>query len=197
LPAIVGYVPDQMVQAIAAFMDFCYLVRQSSLNEADLAAIDEAAIRFKRDCVVFTDLGVYTGDEISIPRIHAMQHYRQLIEDYGAPNGLCSSITESKHIRAVKIPWRTSNKNNALSQMLLSNQCLNKLIQFRAAHLANGLLDAPLLPEDAESYVMPVEMSGEGGEGYRDDQTLDEVDESEARPQAIVGLSTPSMFHSI
>ncbi|KAH9037571.1 hypothetical protein EDB84DRAFT_1249514, partial [Lactarius hengduanensis] len=37
---------------------------------------------------------------------------------FGSPNGLCSSITESKHIRAVKEPWRRSNRYHALTQML-------------------------------------------------------------------------------
>ncbi|KIJ16060.1 hypothetical protein PAXINDRAFT_76254, partial [Paxillus involutus ATCC 200175] len=41
---------------------------------------------------------------------------------FGAPNGLCPSITESKHITAVKKPWRRSNKHNALGQILRTNQ---------------------------------------------------------------------------
>ncbi|KAH9957036.1 hypothetical protein BGW80DRAFT_1257454 [Lactifluus volemus] len=37
---------------------------------------------------------------------------------FGAPAGLCSSITESRHITAVKKPWRRSNHYKALGQML-------------------------------------------------------------------------------
>jgi len=40
------------------------------------------------------------------------------IQLFGSPNGLCSSITESKHIKAVKEPWRRSNRYKALKQML-------------------------------------------------------------------------------
>ncbi|KAF8549446.1 hypothetical protein OG21DRAFT_1488521, partial [Imleria badia] len=36
----------------------------------------------------------------ALPRQHAMKHYPELIRLFGAPNGLCSSITESKHIKA-------------------------------------------------------------------------------------------------
>ncbi|KAG2743052.1 hypothetical protein P692DRAFT_201841927 [Suillus brevipes Sb2] len=46
-------------------------------------------------------------------------HHIHLIRLFGAPNGLCSSITESKHIKAVKEPW--------WRQMLVTNQCLDKL----------------------------------------------------------------------
>ncbi|SRR6266550_2674665 len=42
------------------------------------------------------------------PVNYALTHYRELIRKFGAPNGLCSSITESKHIEDVKRPYRRS-----------------------------------------------------------------------------------------
>ncbi|KAI6038103.1 hypothetical protein EDC04DRAFT_2868504 [Pisolithus marmoratus] len=72
LPAIAGYVPNEMLQALSAFMDFCYIVHQSSL----------------------------------------------------APNGLSTSIVESKHIHA------------EMAQVLLP---------------FSGLLDKPLIPQDNEA----------------------------------------------
>ena len=45
-------------------------------------------------------------------------HYRELIRKFGAPNGLCLSITESKHIEDVKCPYQHSNRFNALYQMI-------------------------------------------------------------------------------
>jgi hypothetical protein len=44
-------------------------------------------------------------DGFALPRQHALVHYLMLIRLFGLPNGLCSSITESKHIKAVKQPW--------------------------------------------------------------------------------------------
>ncbi|KIJ12499.1 hypothetical protein PAXINDRAFT_14697 [Paxillus involutus ATCC 200175] len=102
LPAIAGLVPDKMVQAISAFMDFCYIVQRSSLDEGDLAAMKDALAHFEANCTIFMETG-------------------HLVQEFGAPNGLCLSITESKHIQAVKKPWRRSNHYNALSQMLLTN----------------------------------------------------------------------------
>jgi len=79
-----------------------------------------------------------------------MTHYFPLIRLFGAPNGLCSSITESKHIKAVKEPWRRSNKYNALGQMLLTNQRLDKLAAARVEFTKRGMLKGTCL---AEAYA--------------------------------------------
>jgi hypothetical protein len=68
-------------------------------------------------------------------------HYHTNIELFGAPGGLCSSITESRHITAVKKPWRRSSRYNALGQMLLTNQRLDKLAAARADFVQRGMLD--------------------------------------------------------
>jgi len=64
---------------------------------------------------------------ICIPRQHSLDHYLALIWAFSAPNGLCSSITESKHIKAVKEPWCHSSHFVALGQMLVTNLWLDKL----------------------------------------------------------------------
>ena len=69
-----------------------------------------------------------------------MVHYYDHIKDFGSPNGLCSSITESKHITAVKRPWRRSNKHLALPQMLKTNERFDKLAATRADFTARGML---------------------------------------------------------
>ncbi|KIO05506.1 hypothetical protein M404DRAFT_140462, partial [Pisolithus tinctorius Marx 270] len=58
---------------------------------------------------------------------HALVHYKSLIHLFDVPNGLCTSITESKHITTVKKPWCCSNKYNALRQILQTNQCTSQL----------------------------------------------------------------------
>lgn len=64
-----------------------------------------------------------------------------MIRLFGAPNGLCSSITEAKHIKVVKEPWRRSNRNKPLKQMLLTNQHLDKLAAARVHFTNRGMLD--------------------------------------------------------
>lgn len=141
LPAIVGYVPDQMVRAISSFMDFCYYVRRSVVDEDTLCAIDMALANFRRDRVIFVDTGV--RNNFVLPRQHSLDHYRRGIQQFGALNGLCSSITESKHIKAVKKPWRRSSRWKALGQMLLINQRLDKLAAAKVDFAHRKMLDGP------------------------------------------------------
>lgn len=125
LPAISGLIPDGMVRAIAAFLDFCYLVRRSQIDEDVLTKIDEAVERFHVEREVFVDEGI--REHFNLPRQHSIVHYRSLIQMFGAPNGICSSITESKHISAVKDAYRRSSRNQPLGEMLLINQRMDKL----------------------------------------------------------------------
>ncbi|KAJ7064481.1 hypothetical protein C8F01DRAFT_1209068 [Mycena amicta] len=63
----------------------------------------------------------------------------------GPPNGLCSSITESKHIKAVKEPWRRSSRYEALTQMLTINNRLDNLAASRVDFTQHD--DHPDVPE--------------------------------------------------
>jgi hypothetical protein len=128
-----------MVRALSAFMEFCYLVRRSQIDEDTLAAIEHAVGRFHQERQIFLEVGI--REDFSLPRQHSLIHYRDLIVLFGAPNGLCSSITESKHIKAVKEPWRRSSRNQPLGQMLLTNQRLDKLAASRINFQARGMLD--------------------------------------------------------
>ena len=69
-----------------------------------------------------------------------MVHYYDHIKNFGSPNGLCSSITESKHIAAVKRPWRRLNKHMALPQMLKINERLDKVAAACADFTTRGML---------------------------------------------------------
>lgn len=147
LPALKGYVPDDMVRALRAFLDFCYLARRNVLDSQSIKAMEDALERFHKYRVIFQDCGVRV-DGFNLPRQHSLTHYVQSIRLFGAPNGLCSSITESKHIKAVKRPWRRSNRFEALGQMLLTNQRLDKLTAARVDFQARNMLKGTCL-EDA------------------------------------------------
>ncbi|KAF8993937.1 hypothetical protein BDQ17DRAFT_1252318, partial [Cyathus striatus] len=98
LTAITGYVLKCMVQAVTAF---------NSFGPDDLRELDDALSHFHQLCDIFILPDVH--DHVSLPRQHSLSHYHHSICLFGSPNGLCSSITESKHIKAVKEPWRHSN----------------------------------------------------------------------------------------
>ncbi|RXW11315.1 hypothetical protein EST38_g14540 [Candolleomyces aberdarensis] len=82
----------------------------------------------------------WTSNDSKALMKHSLKHYQHLIEEFGAPNGLCLLFNHRmKHIKSVKEPWRRSNKFNALGQMLLSNQRIDKLRAFlEASNLLKG-----------------------------------------------------------
>ncbi|EDR03732.1 uncharacterized protein LACBIDRAFT_306911 [Laccaria bicolor S238N-H82] len=123
LPAILGYVPPKMVQCISTFLDACYIARRADITQESLAALQTAIERFHTHREIFCTSG-----------------------EFGAPGGLCSSITESRHITAVKRPWRRSNHYEALGKMLLTNQQLDKLLRACADFIERRMLPPSHLP---------------------------------------------------
>jgi len=145
MSAIEGFVPRDVVRCFRAYLDFCYIARMSVFTRSTLNRLDDALNRFHVYRAIFQQLGVRdpTPSGFSLPRQHAMVHYRQHIENFGAPNGLCSSITESKHIVAVKRPWRRSSRYNPINQIMLINQRMEKLTAARVYFTSKGMLDSP------------------------------------------------------
>ena len=144
LPAIEGHVPAEMVQAIHAFLKFCYIARRDILDTKSLKELEDALKRYHAHRKIFQECGVHANG-FNLPRQHSLVHYHQLIRAFGAPNSLCSSITESKHIKAVKEPWRCSNCFNALCQMSLTNQWLDKLAAAQVDFVHHKMLDGTSL----------------------------------------------------
>lgn len=141
-----------MVRAIRSFLEFCYLARRNVIDSEGLEAMQIALNEFRHYRQIFVITGVRPNG-FSLPRQHAIFHYPQHIRDYGAPNGLCTSITESKHIEAVKRPWRSSNKHEPLMQMLLTNQRLDKLASARVNFKDRGMLKVSVVSQSVKAYL--------------------------------------------
>jgi hypothetical protein len=169
VPAIVGYVPDDIILCLAMFLDACYITRRQAIDTDALDDLDRALDSFRQLREVFRSSGVRpTG--FSLPRQHSLIHYRRMIEDFGAPGGLCSSITESRHITAVKKPWRRSNRYQALGQMLIINQRLDKLGAMRSDFTARDKLPGghtgiSHTPQAPHSSHLPSNVDGEDDDG--------------------------------
>jgi hypothetical protein len=132
-----------MVCAIRALLDFCYIARRDVHDTHTLTALDDALQRFHHHREIFRESSIRM--DFNLPRQHSLIHYLKLIRAFGAPNGLCSSITESKHIKVVKEPWRRSSRFEALRQMLLTNQRLDKLAAARVDFTERGMLKGTCL----------------------------------------------------
>lgn len=139
-----------------AFLEFCYIVRQDVITTRGFSDLQNALDRFHHYRNAFVEAGVRV-DGFNLPRQHSLIHYLKLIRAFGAPNGICSSITESMHIRAVKEPWRRSSRFEALGQMLTINQRLDKLSAMRTDFNDRGMLQGSIsgvvLPAAGERYT--------------------------------------------
>ena len=81
-----------MVQAIAAFMEACYVACQNTISTSALKHFCGCVDWFHELHDIFVAAGVHTS--ISLPHQHALFHYYLSIQLFGSPNGLCSLITK-------------------------------------------------------------------------------------------------------
>lgn len=93
---------------------------------------------------VFEQTGVRPSG-FSLPRQHSLLHYISGIQFFGSPNGLCSSITESQHIAAVKKPWRSLSRRNPLKEIIATNVRISKLSAARVDFGHRGMLTGDVL----------------------------------------------------
>jgi hypothetical protein len=167
---------------MAAFLDFCYLARRNALNSDDLDELEAALARFHLHRDIFVQTGVRV--DISLPRQHSLTHYLRSIRLFGSPNGLCSSITESKHIKAVKEPWRRSSRYKALIQMLRILCRLDKMAALRIIFSVQGMMAG-----STSSYAA-MTLRGEQPQPPDDDDDDDEDDDGgdAAGPKALSSI---------
>ncbi|KAF8274535.1 hypothetical protein EI94DRAFT_1768740 [Lactarius quietus] len=149
LAAIAGYISLAMVRCIAAFMDACYIAHWNAIDLPSLKHV-WGYVQTYHDfcylpnhnndlCDVFIEAGVHV--DVAVPHQHALSHFYHTIHQFGSPNGLCSSITKSKHIPTTKDTWQRSSKNNAMGQMVRTIQWIDKMLLLHQHFKECGMLD--------------------------------------------------------
>ena len=133
-----------MVKVLQAFLNFCYNVWCDIHDTQSLKALEDALDCFHKHCEICQTTGVHLNG-FNLPHSHVAGHYLHLIWVFGAPNGLWSSITESKHIKAVKEPWCQSSHWSVLKQMLTTNSHLDKLAAAWVDFASHGMLEGTVL----------------------------------------------------
>jgi len=185
LAAVAGYLPSAMVQSIATFMDACYIARRNAITAPALERFRQSVEQFYELRNIFVEAGV--RDSISLPRQHALiRHFYNSIHLFGSPNGLCSSITESKHIKAVKEPWRRSSRYRALIQMLRVIVRMEKMTVLRRIFSDCGMLTG------TTSSYMAGAVTAEEGQEEALHTSEEEYEDSDGGP--IPGDPTSTLF---
>ena len=123
--------PPPVTKFLSLFLNFCYLMRRAEIGKSDLIAIEMALKTFHVAHDFFHTSGIHKKG-FNLPCQHSMVQYVHLIQEFGAPNGICLSITESHHITAMKQPWRHSNHYEPLGQILATGQACCHLHQFHS-----------------------------------------------------------------
>ena len=193
-------------------MDLCYIFCQNAITATALKAAENLLDKFHDLCRVFVDAGVRSST--SLPCQHALLHHITSIPLFGSPNGICSSITESKHIKAIKEPWRRSSRYKVLIQMLRTITRLDKIAALQPVFVRSGMLIGT-----TTSYIAQVLSKGNGtgdsddvSEGTTEDEWEDDKENLEddnenlghlkdagpvAGPQALSSITlaaTPGMY---
>jgi hypothetical protein len=184
-----------MVQCLASFMELCFLFCRNAITATDIKRIQYELDRLHQLREVFIEAGVRA--DISLPRQHALLHYVTGIMNFGSPNGLCSSITESKHIVAVKNPWRRSSRYKALAQMVRTINRLDKLAALHRVYLKQGMMVgttsaymACTLHRHLPGSDSEVEVEVEDGH-WQDDESDDESDSDDEEDDDDMGAVGP------
>ncbi|KAJ7802886.1 hypothetical protein B0H14DRAFT_3884342 [Mycena olivaceomarginata] len=117
-----------MVKALSSFMDFCYLVRRNAISAPDLTGIKNALDAFHHHRQIFIDCGVRI--DISLPRQHSPRPLPSLYSPLRLPQWPLLLNHRVEAYQGRQRAWRRSSRFNALSQMLVTLQRLDKM----AAH---------------------------------------------------------------
>ena len=163
-------------------MDACYIGRHNAITGPALQHFRLCVEKFHTLRDMFIQAGVWTS--ISLLHQHALNHYYYAICLFGSPNGLCSSITESKHIKAVKEPWCQSSRYQALIQMLRILVQMDKM-----AALQHKFAKMGMLVGTTASYM--ARMKAEGEDIIPEDDEFRDNGDDDEKPMA--GIPSDAM----
>ncbi len=89
IAAICGHVPQDMVQCLSVFMNYCYIVCCNAITTSNITHFQHHLADFHQFWQIFITTGA--RKDFSLPCQHALMHYPNAIELWGSPNGTCTS----------------------------------------------------------------------------------------------------------
>ena len=110
-----GAVQPRVLQAARSVLDFIYYSQLPVQSTQSLNALRTSLNEFHDNKQIFLDLGV--RDDFNFPKLHAMQHYIDVIKSRGSPDQFNTELPERLHIDFAKDAYRATNKHNYIRQM--------------------------------------------------------------------------------
>lgn len=110
-------VDQRIVKAVRAILDFIYYASLHTHTTTTLNALRESLDFFHSNKDSFIELEARMQDHFNIPKIHSMEHYVDLIWNFGSADGYNTESPERLHIDYAKDAYRASNKKDYTAQM--------------------------------------------------------------------------------
>jgi hypothetical protein len=177
LGVITGLVPDQVVLAVQAFLDFLYYAQYQSHTENTLSRMQNALDRFHANKSIFIELGI--REDFNIPKLHSMDHYIQSIRSLGSCDGYNTELPERLHIDYAKKAYQASNGRDYVIQMTTWLQ-RQDAVDHRTA-----FLDWIASNVDLPSETLDLDSRGDGDDKAEAGGDIDDEDEAGGDEEAL------------
>jgi hypothetical protein len=119
------------IRAARAFLDFMYLAQYETHTTNTLHQLASALKSWHAHRDIFISSDAYPQKDFSrIPKMHSMEHYDECIHLFGTTDNYNSGVFERLHIDYAKRAWEASNKRDAMPQMIIWLERLEKVNAF-------------------------------------------------------------------
>ncbi|KEP46797.1 hypothetical protein V565_181170 [Rhizoctonia solani 123E] len=130
IAVMAGLVPEDVLPAILAVIDFIHFARLPVHTPGTLALLDDALNRFHESKNVFIKYDVRTDFDIN--KVHAMSHYVEAILELGAADAYNTETPERLHIEFAKRAYKATNRKNFFEQMTTYLERRERVTKFDA-----------------------------------------------------------------
>ncbi|KAJ3487506.1 hypothetical protein NLI96_g3483 [Meripilus lineatus] len=117
LALIAGAADDSVIKAARALIDFIHLASLQSHTSDTLDALRRALDDFHTHKNAFIEFGGRNATHFNIPKFHMLEHYVEMIWNFGSTDGFNTEWSERLHIDYAKDAYRASNKRDYTIQM--------------------------------------------------------------------------------
>jgi hypothetical protein len=125
-----GLVPDRVLKAVIAVLDFIYYARLPVHTNTTLDLLDEALARFHSFKDVFIEHDIRA--DFNINKVHSMIHYSESIRQLGAADGYNTETPERLHIEFAKRAYLATNRRHFFGQMTAYLEQRERVAKFDA-----------------------------------------------------------------
>lgn len=149
IDVLAGLVPDEVLKAMRAIIDFIYYSQLETHTSYTLLLLDNALNAWHEHKNAFVRLQIRHELFFRINKFHSMEHYSDLIKELGVADGFNTKLPERLHIEYAKTAYKSTNRKQFLRQMC------TYLSRCEAIYRFDGYLDWALSPEGVAFGATP------------------------------------------